>query len=180
MACLTPHSFPGAFQGTRQGTEWQAELPCTLTGLLFFLFSFFAEHVVLNLSKLNMQFPQQINSWLKMLSVKKSSLSLCNTLCKCVYNSKNTPSLKSTSSCKRQPASTGKGLCEHQSTHRALLLDVATYSQICFPHWIVNSKGRIIFLSRTEQKLLLNGQMEGRMDDLGVAMPKDSGLVEET
>lgn len=44
----------------------------------------------------------------------------------------------------------------------------------------MNSKGRIIFLSRTEQKLLLNGQMEGRMDDLGVAMPKDSGLVEET
>lgn len=45
-----------------------AELPLDLVGLLFF---FFAEHVVLNLSMLKMQFSQQINSLLKILSATK-------------------------------------------------------------------------------------------------------------
>lgn len=109
-------SLSGSLQGTRHWTELQAELPVTLMGCLFFLFSFFAEHIVLNLYKLNMQFSQQINSWLKMFSAK-NSLFLCNKLHKCFYNSKNTFLNPFPPKC--QPASTGNGFREHHSMHMA-------------------------------------------------------------
>lgn len=68
MALQAPTPLPRCIAGKMAWNRMAAELPLDLLGLLFF---FFAEHVVLNLSMLKMQFSQQINSLLKILSATK-------------------------------------------------------------------------------------------------------------
>lgn len=97
-------------------TEQQTDLPLALVGFLFFLF--FAEHIVLKLNKWNMQFSSKLTACWKYF-LQKKSLSLCNKLSKCFYNSKNTIRLKSTSLC-NSPALTGQGSQKRHSIHTAL------------------------------------------------------------
>lgn len=68
--------IPSQVQSREHGSERNGRQNCLVLSWGCFSFFFFAERVVLNLGKLNMQFPQQINSWLKMFSVKKESFLL--------------------------------------------------------------------------------------------------------
>lgn len=106
-ALQTPTSLPRSAPGNMALNRTAGRVASRSPGVSFlsFLFFFFAEYVVLNLNKLNMQFSQQIYSLLKIFSAK-NSLPLCNESSKCFYNSKNTllnplPLVS---------ASTGKGL----------------------------------------------------------------------